>query len=334
MSCFLRGTLIQTPGGEVPVEALRTGDLVQTLSSMCLPIKWIGHRKVKVGSSRERHMTAPVRIRQSSFDEGMPHRDLLVSPGHAIFVDGMLICVRQLINGTTIRQESEWNLVEYFHVELDFHDILLAEGLAAESYLDTNNRGFFVNGGMPLILHPDLTDKADYPKREAHSCAPFASDEARVRPVWQRLSERAASLGSMPPTADAFDDSALHLVAAGKIIQPNSVSTKAFIFVLPRGITEVRLVSRAGSPIHKRPLLDHRRTLGVRVKRIVLRDATEFHDIPIDHPGLRQGWCAVERDEQGMRRWTNGDAILPLPGMGGPNILEIHLCDMLTYVKH
>ncbi len=200
MPCFVRGTRIQTSGGEVPVEALRAGDMVRTLSGVNRPIKWIGHRQVNVGLSRERHLTAPIRIRHGSFADGMPHRDLLVSPDHAILVDGMLICARQLLNGTTIWQEPGWDLVHYFHVELESHDILLAEGLAAESYLDTNNRGFFGNGQMPLILHPDLTDKADYPTRESHSCAPFVSDEARVRPVWQRLSDRAASLGPVPST--------------------------------------------------------------------------------------------------------------------------------------
>jgi hypothetical protein len=72
----------------------------------------------------------------------MPNRDLVVSPDHAIFVDGKRICARQLVNGTTIRQERDWTAVDYYHVELDRHAILLAEGLPAESYIDTGNRGF------------------------------------------------------------------------------------------------------------------------------------------------------------------------------------------------
>jgi Hint domain len=84
----------------------------------------------------------------------------------------MLSCARQLVNGTTIRQEKGRASIEYFHVELDAHVILLAEGLAAESYLNTGNRGFFANSGEPLVLHPDLTDETDYPAREVGSCAP------------------------------------------------------------------------------------------------------------------------------------------------------------------
>ena len=83
---------------------------------------------------------APIRIQRGAFADNMPHTDLLVSPDHAIFVDGRLICARQLINGTTIRQEKDWTSVEYFHVELDAHAILLAEGLPAESYLNTGNQ--------------------------------------------------------------------------------------------------------------------------------------------------------------------------------------------------
>jgi hypothetical protein len=97
-----------------------------------------------------------------------------------------------LINGSTIRQETDWTAVEYFHVELDSHAILLAEGLPAESYLDTGNHGFFANGGAPPVLHPDLTDESDCPARAAGSCAPFVTDEASVLPVWQRLAERGA----------------------------------------------------------------------------------------------------------------------------------------------
>jgi len=83
---------------------------------------------------------APVRILQGAFADGAPHHDLLLSPDHPVFVDGRLICVRQLINGTTIRQATDWPSVDYLHVELDRHRCCW-EGLPAEGYLDTGNRG-------------------------------------------------------------------------------------------------------------------------------------------------------------------------------------------------
>jgi hypothetical protein len=55
----------------------------------------------------------------------------------------------------------------------DRSQFLLAEGLPAESYIDTGNRGFFENSGTPPVLHPDLTDETDHSMREARSCVPF-----------------------------------------------------------------------------------------------------------------------------------------------------------------
>ena len=196
--CFAAGTRILTDTGERMVETLKQGDIVLTVAGDELspePVKWIGRRRIDLTTHPRPETVAPIRIQRGAFADNMPHTDLLVSPDHAIFVDGRLICARQLINGTTIRQEKGLSAVEYFHVELDAHAILLAEGLPAESYLNTGNRGFFANSEDPLVLHPDLTDETDYPARETGSCAPFVWDEADVRPVWQRLAERAAMLG-------------------------------------------------------------------------------------------------------------------------------------------
>jgi hypothetical protein len=334
MPCYVAGTRILTATGERMVESLLQGDIALTLADGELtaqPVKWLGRRRIDLTAHPHPETVAPVRIQRGAFADNMPHTDLLVSPDHAVFVDGKLICARQLINGTTIQQEKGWTAVEYFHVELDSHAILLAEGLPAESYLNTGNHGFFANSGEPLVLHPDLTDETDYPTREAGSCAPFVSDEASVRPVWQRLSDRAATLGQ-PWVVETTNDPALHLVAAGRTIKPIYADAGLFIFPVPRNAGTVRLVSRASAPTDARPWLDDRRRLGVRLARIVLRDATMVREIPMDHPDLQQGWWAVERDGPATGRWTDGDAVLPLPAMHGVTMLEIHLRGALDYV--
>ena len=94
----------------------------------------------------------------------------------------------------------------------------------------------------------------------------------------------------------------------------------------------MRLVSRAQSPTEARPWLEDRRRLGVRVKRIVLRGASDLREVPVDHPDLTRGWWAVERDGQIMSRWTDGDAVLPLPEISGNVTLEVHLAGAMTYV--
>jgi len=321
--CFVRGTHLLTSTGEMFVEALQLGEPMVVIDGTMASVKWIGRRRINLTTHPRPETVAPIRIQRDAVADNMPHSDLLVSPDHAIFVDGKLICARQLVNGSTIRQENGWASVEYFHVELDSHAILLAEGLPAESYLNTGNQGFFANSDAPLILHPDLTDETDYPAREAGSCAPFVSDEASVRPVWQHLAERAAALGQPAPKLEATGDPDLRIVAKGRTVRPVSGENGRYVFVLPNGATEVRLISRADSPTDVRPWLDDRRSLGVCVERIVLRGANELREVPVDHPGLSQGWWAVEHDGTALRRWTEGDALLPLPALDGPMILEI-----------
>ena len=69
-----------------------------------------------------------------------------------------------------------------------------------------------------------------------------------------------------------------------------------------------------------------------QVARLVLRSREELHDIPLDHPCLATGWWAVERDGVALRRWTDGDAVLPLPATGGASMLEVRVADTVTYL--
>lgn len=325
--CYAAGTRILTATGERMVESLQPGDIVLTLAGQTIetyPIKWIGHRRLDLTTHPRPTAVAPIRIQRGAFADAMPHSDLLVSPDHAILVDGGLICARQLVNGTTIRQETDWTSVEYFHVELESHAILLAEGLPAESYLDTGNRGFFANSGAPLALHPDLTDESDYPTRAAASCAPFVSDAAGVQPVWQRLAARAVALGQPAPQHATTLDADLCIVAKGRQLRPLYGENGLYVFALPKGATEVRMISRASAPTDTQPWLEDRRLLGVYVTRIVLRGANEVREVPVDHPDLARGWWAVERDGTALCRWTNGDATLALPTFEHPAMLEIH----------
>ncbi len=334
--CYARGTMIQTPAGERPVEMLCPGMQVITLvdgDEVTRTVKWVGHRRIDLTRHPRPDTVAPIRIERGAFADTMPHADLLLSPDHAVFVDGMLICIRQLVNGSTIRTELGWTAVDYYHVELDEHAILLAEGLPAESYLDTGNRGFFANCGAPMVLHPDLTDVSDYPTREAGSCAPFVWNAAHLQPVWQRLADRAAAIGRPVPRRVTTTDADLLLLADRRSVKPVFSDSNRVIFVLPRGAREVRVVSRAQSPTEARPWLEDRRRLGVRVKRIVFRSVDDgLGEIPVDHPDLTRGWWAVERDGGIVSRWTDGEAMLPLPAMRGIVMLEIHLAGSMVFV--
>ena len=336
--CYARGTMIRTPDGELPVEKLRRGRQVITLvdgEEGIQTVRWLGHRRIDLIRHPRPETVAPIRVQRGAISDNVPHRDLLVSPDHAIFVDDKLICARQLANGTTIRSEKGWTAVDYYHVELDQHAILLAEGLPAESYLDTGNRGFFANGDAPLTLHPDLTTTRDHPTREAGSCAPFVFDDAAIRPVWRRLAERAEALGHVWTAPVTTDEPDLRLLAGGQSIAPVTSGGGRYVFALPAALGEpgsVRLISRSGAPSDLVPYPADRRRLGVAVQRIVVRSSAGHSEIPADHPGLSRGWHEAERDGGALWRWTNGDAVLPLSGLTGPAVLEIRLAGSMRYV--
>jgi T5SS/PEP-CTERM-associated repeat protein len=141
VSCFTAGTRVETETGPVAVEQLRIGDRVMTADGRVEPVIWIGQRAVDCRRHPRPETVWPVRIATGAFGRNVPRRDLYLSPDHAVFVDDVLVPVKYLINGTTIVQ-VERSSVAYYHVELPYHELILANGLRVESYL---NLGFRPN---------------------------------------------------------------------------------------------------------------------------------------------------------------------------------------------
>ncbi len=322
--CFRAGTRLATETGEVAVESLRPGDRLRTARGGVRPVRWIGHRRVDCARHPDPRAVWPVRVAAGAFGPGRPHRDLYLSPDHAVFVDGMLIAIRQLVNGASIAPVSVGR-VSYFHVELDRHDVLLAEGLPAESYLDTGNRADFENAGLPTTLHPAFARHADAARTDG-ACAPLVVDAERVEPVWRRL---AAAAGCTPGLAAVTCEPDLVLSAGGRTLKPLSHVAGCYVFAVPRGYHSVAIRSRAACPTDLRPWLDDRRRLGVPVGRIVLRGRNESTAMPVDHPALTDGWHAPERNGHRLWRWTDGAAVLPIPD--GTMLVEIALAGAMTY---
>jgi hypothetical protein len=185
--CFLHGTHIATPRGEVPVETLTIGDVVNTHQSGQATVRWIGYRDVDCRRHSKPETVWPVRVAKGAFGENLPHRDLWLSPDHAVYVENVLIPVRYLINGTTVARIPREH-ASYYHVELETHDLLTAEGLLAESYLDTGDRANFANCGATIRLFADFTQGSRNVAAlwEAFGCAPLiisgpSLDAARAR---------------------------------------------------------------------------------------------------------------------------------------------------------
>ncbi len=326
--CFVAGTFIRTTRGDIPVEELVVGDRVQARFAGSAPIRWIGRRHIDCRRHPEPHRVQPIRIVANAFAPGQPRRDLLLSPDHAVQVGDSLIVVRHLTNGTTIRQDHEAGEIVYFHIELDRHDILDAEGLPAESYLDTGNRGVFENADEPSILFPDLTSDTGQALREQRSCLPLVSDPGRLHLAWQELCERARDLGFTASVADTTDEPELLVTVGQQCLRPLSCNGRQYTYVVPS--LPARLTSRSAIPGERHPWIDERRRLGVMVQRIVLRSESDHCDVALDDPRLAEGWWAPERDGASIWRWTNGDATLP-PMFAGPAVLEITIGDASPY---
>jgi hypothetical protein len=158
--CFAAGTRIETRDGVKAVEDLRPGDQVRTVSGGPRAIQWIGHRRVDCRRHPHPHTVGPIRTQVHAFGHGRPGRTLFLSPDHAVFVEDVLIPIKYLTNGTTVRQ-MKVAAVTYYHIELPQHDIVLAEGLPTESFLDTGNRDAFANGGGVTQIHPDFRQPPD-----------------------------------------------------------------------------------------------------------------------------------------------------------------------------
>src|SRR3954468_18636577 len=145
-NCFLRGTLIQTPEGEVAIEALKVGDLVDTLRGP-VSVKWIGRQRFEKTTAEWHWSVAPVRVARFALSDEYPRRDLILSPNHSLFIDGQLIPVQWLVNGETVTlaDMNDRAAFEYFHIEMETHEVVFAEGAPAETLLVDNDREHFGN---------------------------------------------------------------------------------------------------------------------------------------------------------------------------------------------
>ena len=300
-ACYGHGTLIGTPAGACAIDSLSVGDLVLTASGGVRPVRWIGYRAVECAAHPDPAQVWPVRVAPGAFGEGMPARELWLSPGHNVVAEDMaggaaLVPICALINGRTVAQHRLAR-TEYWHVELDAHDIILAEGLPAESYLDTGNRAAFANGADAIEEHPDFG-----PRHWSETCLPLLFEGPVVEGARAALLARAAALGHALQS-----DGGVHVLVDGRRVAPVWLSERRAVFMLPEGGRRVRLRSRRFVPAHTDPASGDQRVLGVCVGRLQI-DGEEI-DLG-DEALFAEGWHGLE-SWGGGQRWTEGDAALP-----------------------
>jgi hypothetical protein len=287
VGCFVEGTRIATPGGALPVQGLRPGMDVQTLTGIAR-IAWVGRRTIRLRRHPHAESIAPIRVRADAFAKGRPVRDLRLAPDHAIHISGRLLPVRCLTNGATIAR-NDCDTVIYRAIELDRHAIVLVEGLACENGLPGADRSDFA-GGKIVPLHPRFAPG----RREGASCVPVIADgQVEAAILNARYWQRALTLGySM--TADP----ALQVVCGGRALERTLAS-----YPLPAREETVRLRSRSFVPQELNPDHSDPRRLGVALT------GAWFDGEPAPEHAYADGFYP----QRGALRWTDGDAVLRIP---------------------
>jgi len=294
--CFCRGTLILTERGEVPVESLAAGDRVVTLGGAATPITWLGRGSRRV--TPENRDVRPLIVRAGALGDGVPRRDLRVTRGHSFYLDGVLVPVEFLVNERSILWDDVATEVEFYHIELEDHDVLVAEGAPAESYRDDGNRRLF-----------DNPERARFAAANKEPFAPVLLGGPEVDRIWRALLERS---GFAAP--EASDDPDLHLIADGARIDAHSVEDQynsfqgLYRFRLEHAPRELVIASRSMVPLRMGHNHDPRR-LGVALRSLRLLSRDCALDLPFDSAWLADGFNNPEPELR--HRWTTGYAPLP-----------------------
>ncbi|WP_336762610.1 Hint domain-containing protein [Asaia sp. VD9] len=311
--CFLKGTMIRTDHGEVPVEDLVVGDRVVAFvdgAEVMREIIWTGRRSTSVRPNLpEDEAGYPVRILANALGENVPHKDLLVTPEHAMYLDGAFVPARMLVNGRSIFYDHSIPQFDFYHIETDAHSILWSDGALSESYLDTGDRDLFYQGSPVVhLLNAPARDWAE------HGAAPLRTEREFVEPIHASLVARADALGCDTASSEVLttDEPDLHLVDQdGHVIRAIRKVNRAYVFMVPATASALRLVSRVARPVDMiGAFVDDRRHLGVLVGEIQVWEAGETRQITA-HLGEEavSGWACLA---EGAKRWTTGNALLPL----------------------
>lgn len=311
--CFLAGSMIRTPSGDVAVETLQLGDEVLTFAdgqSSVRKVTWAGkaHANVRAGLPDD-EAGYPVRILKDAITDGVPYKDMLITSEHCLFFDGKFVPVRMLVNGSSIFYDKSITSYDYYHVETEEHSVITADGMLTESYLDTGNRRAFRQAGSVMSMGGKVKSW------EEDAAVDLCVDRAFVEPLFRKLADRSAGIaGHLVTEAPQVltDEPDLYLATdKGAIVRAVRRNGQRYSFMLRAGTRFVRVVSRTARPADViGPFVDNRRVMGVAVADVHLAAAGKQHDI-IAH--LKQdkpeGWHETDWADCA---WTNGNALLPL----------------------
>lgn len=168
--CFAAGTMIATPNGDVAVETLSIGDSILTASGETIAVKWIGRQSLRPVAAGEKFQA--VRISQGALGDNLPNQDLTVTAGHGLIIDDLVINAGVLVNNSSIRFVPSNELpavVTYYHVETENHEVIIANGTAAETYVDYIDRKAFDNYAEYVALYGNEARIVEMPRHRISS---------------------------------------------------------------------------------------------------------------------------------------------------------------------
>ncbi|GCD51651.1 outer membrane protein [Acetobacter pasteurianus NBRC 3188] len=315
VTCFLAGSMISTPNGDVVVEDIQIGDELVTFDwehdkEVTRPVVWVGKAHAKVRADLpDDEAGYPVRIIKNAISDGVPYKDMLITAEHCLCFEGKFVPVRMLVNGFSIFYDKSITSYDYYHVETDQHSVITADGMLTESYLDTGNRRTFRQEGQVATLCGSVRNW------EEDAGAPLCVDRACVEPLFHKLEARGnCVVGHNVPSKQTVlvADPNLHLVTqAGAVVRPVRQEGQRYSFMLPANTQSVRIVSRASRPADViGPFVDDRRQMGVAVADVHFTTAKKLHPITAHLQAEKpEGWHDTDWTDCA---WTNGNAVLPL----------------------
>lgn len=279
LPCFARGTRLLSPNGYKPVEDFKPNDPIITLNGVRRRVCWVGWRTLDLGGTPA---ASPVCFAAGALGPGVPSRPVYLSPLHAVYLQGVLVPACHLVNGATITETAQ-AAVTYYHIELDRHDILLADGMAAESYLDTGNRGG---------LYHELGERG----AGRMACAPLITKGVALAKIRRSLHDIALRAGF-----SLTYDTGLRGIAGQQSLLPRfgwRRGRRIAAFAMSRSAHKLALVTRSAAPADTDPDSEDRRQLGICLARL---------------PGqtrLGQGWYEQAAADEGV--WMGASAELNL----------------------
>ncbi len=339
ITCFLSGSMISTSDGDIAVEDIQIGDQVvafdwESNTDITRPVVWVGkaHATVRAGLPDD-EAGYPVRILKDAIADGVPNKDMLITPEHCLFFEDKFVPVRMLVNGVSIFYDKPMTSYDYYHVETAQHSVITADGMLTESYLDTGNRRSFRQEGKVATLCGAVRNWAE------DAGAPLCVDSVFVEPLFNKLEARGNSVTGCHASAEQavmVTDPNLHLVTqAGAVIRPVRQEGQRYSFMLPANTQSVRIISRASRPADViGPFVDDRRQMGVAVADVHFVTAKNLHAITAHLQAEKPaGWHDTDWTDCA---WTNGNAVLPLGDFtkGNMGLLSLTIRAAGPYVLH